>query len=55
LPFCRHRLGGLGAVNLAGLATGISIAVNPMSLGIAAALGLPGVVGMLLLRLICGV
>lgn len=46
-------LGALAAVNLTGVYTGISIALNPVSVTAAGVLGIPGVVSMLALRLIC--
>ncbi len=42
------------AVNLVGLATGISLAVNWYSLGAGALMGAPGVISMLLLNVIFG-
>lgn len=42
------------AVNLIGMATGTSLAVNWYSLGAGAALGAPGVISMLLLNVIFG-
>ena len=47
--------GALAAVNLSGVYTGISIALNPASVTAAGVLGIPGVVSMLALRLICSV
>ena len=45
--------GALAAVNLSGVYTGITIALNPGSVTAAGILGIPGVVSMLALRLIC--
>ena len=43
---------GLCAVQLSGLAGPPLLALNPFTVGVAALLGLPGVVSMLMLRLI---
>lgn len=43
------------AVNLAGLATGVTVAVNWYTIGTAALLGLPGVIGTLALNFIFAV
>lgn len=45
-------LGALGAVNLAGLYTGVTLPISFLSLGIAAVAGIPGVTLMLLLNLL---
>lgn len=42
----------IGAVNLAAMATGIGLAVNVWTLLTAALLGIPGVTGMMFLKLI---
>ena len=47
-------LAGLFAVNLAGMVTGITIAVNWYSIVSFIILGLPGVIGALILNLIFG-
>lgn len=44
-------LAALGAVNLSGMMTGISLALNLWTFATAVILGLPGVVGMLFLKL----
>ena len=40
------------AVNITGLLTGVSLPLSPLSLGVSAAAGIPGVTAMLLLNLI---
>ena len=40
------------AVNITGLFTGVSLPLSPLSLGVSAAAGIPGVTAMLLLNLI---
>lgn len=37
------------AVNVAGMLTGVTVAVNPVTLGTVALLGVPGTIGLLLL------
>jgi hypothetical protein len=44
---CLSGVGALYAVNAIGLATGTSIPVNALSLGVSAAAGVPGVIGLL--------
>ena len=44
----------LAAVNAAGIVSGVSIALNAATLGIAACLGIPGVASILLLHLVTG-
>ena len=45
-------LAALGTVNLTGMLTGITLAPNLWTLGAAVLLGLPGVVGMLFVKLV---
>ena len=45
-------IAALFAVNLVGLVSGVTIALNGWSLGTAALLGMPGVIGTLLLKFI---
>ncbi len=45
-------IAALFAVNLAGMATGVCLAVNLYSISAAAVLGMPGVIGMLLTNII---
>ena len=50
-----NGLGGLaafGVVNLTGLATGISLVPNLWTIGSAALLGIPGIVGLMFIKLI---
>ncbi len=55
--FILSALGGIGAlfaVNLTGMITGVTVAVNWYTLGAFTVLGLPGVVGTLILNLLFG-
>lgn len=45
----------LAAVNVSGALTGVSLGLNWLSLGVCAALGVPGVIGLLLLKVIFGI
>lgn len=45
-------IAALFAVNLVGLVSGVTVALNGWSLGTAALLGIPGVIGTLLMKLI---
>ena len=45
----------LAAVNVSGILTGVSLGLNWLSLGVCAALGVPGVIGLLLLKVIFGI
>ncbi len=40
------------AVNVAGMLTGVTVAVNPVTLGTVSLLGIPGTIGLLLLNTI---
>ena len=42
----------LFAVNVAGMLTGVTVAVNPVTLGTVSLLGVPGTIGLLLLNTI---
>lgn len=55
----RHALGGvvtgllaLAAVNAAGIFTGVSLPVSPLTLGVSGVAGVPGVTLLLLLNLV---
>ncbi|MBR5618531.1 MAG: pro-sigmaK processing inhibitor BofA family protein [Clostridia bacterium] len=43
------------AVNVAGMLTGVTVAVNPVTLTAVALLGVPGTIGLLLLNTIFGI
>ncbi len=45
-------LGALLAVNLSGYVTGVHLPINPLSIGVSAVGGIPGVTTMLLLNLL---
>lgn len=47
---CGGGLAALGAVNLSGLLTGVSLGLNVWTFGVSAVLGVPGVVMMLFLK-----
>lgn len=47
-------LAAFGAVNLTGMLTGVSLAANLWTIGVSLVLGIPGVVGMMFLKLIMG-
>lgn len=44
----------LFAVNVAGMLTGVTVAVNPATIGAVSVLGIPGTIGLLLLNTIFG-
>ena len=45
----------LAAVNVSGIVTGVSLGLNWFSFAVCAALGVPGVIGLLLLKVIFGI
>ena len=45
----------LAAVNVTGALTGVSLGLNWLSCVACVALGVPGIIGLLLLKLICGI
>lgn len=45
----------LAAVNVSGVLTGVSLGLNWFSFAVCAALGVPGVIGLLLLKVIFGI
>ena len=47
--------GALAAVNVSGVLTGVSLGLNWCTFGVCAALGVPGVIGLLLLKVIFGI